>query len=93
MVISILLALAAALTLVSLASQNRIDHARITGEMDPHLNPFEVNYRNQAGMFGAYLGYLLDVLFGVIEIGSILWLHVVFPASGINRVTTRICGS
>ena len=63
-ILAVVLALVGALALISLVSHNRIDDGRITGEIDPHLNPFELSYQNQAGMLGAYLGYILSALLG-----------------------------
>ncbi len=61
------------LILVSLISHRSIDDARIAGEVDSHLNPFELQYRNQGGMMGAYLAFLLTALLG--------WLSYFVPLS------------
>jgi len=63
-VIGALLFVLALLMLVSLISNVSIDNARITGQADAHLNPFEIQYRNQGGMMGAYLSYMVLVLLG-----------------------------
>ncbi len=54
----------AATILIALISHSSLDDARIAGEMDQHLDPFEVQYRNQGGMLGAYLSYSLLVVLG-----------------------------
>ncbi|MDX9856865.1 MAG: DNA translocase FtsK 4TM domain-containing protein [candidate division Zixibacteria bacterium] len=61
------------LILVSLVTHRSIDDARIAGEVDSHLNPFELQYRNQGGMMGAYLAFLLTTLLG--------WLSYFVPLS------------
>ena len=60
----VLLFLLAALVLVSLVSHHHLDDRRISGEIDRYLNPFEIQYRNQAGMLGAYLACVLMVRWG-----------------------------
>ncbi|MBU0982634.1 MAG: DNA translocase FtsK [candidate division Zixibacteria bacterium] len=54
----------AVVLLISLVSHSRLDDDRITGEVDGHLNPFEISYRNQGGMLGAFLSYALTMLLG-----------------------------
>ncbi|MBD3403560.1 hypothetical protein GF420_11740 [candidate division GN15 bacterium] len=61
------------LILVSLITHRSIDDARITGEVDGHLNPFEVQYHNQGGMMGAYLSFVFTALLG--------WLGYFVPFS------------
>ncbi|UCD64583.1 MAG: DNA translocase FtsK 4TM domain-containing protein [Candidatus Zixiibacteriota bacterium] len=62
--LGVILFLLGLLILVSLVTHDRIDDSRITGETDGHLSPFEIRFRNQAGMLGAYLSYFLLVLMG-----------------------------
>ncbi|RKX26150.1 MAG: hypothetical protein DRP45_04210, partial [Candidatus Zixiibacteriota bacterium] len=54
----------ALLILVALISHSGLDNARITGEIDGHLDPFDIQYHNQCGMVGAYLSYFLSVIAG-----------------------------
>ncbi|MCB2201854.1 DNA translocase FtsK [bacterium] len=61
------------LVLVSLITHRSIDDARVAGEVDSHLNPFELQYRNQGGMMGAYLSFFLTALLG--------WLSFFVPFS------------
>jgi len=63
-IIGIVLMLLALLLVISLATSDYNDIARITGEIDSHLSPFEVEYHNQAGMLGAYLAFILSTLMG-----------------------------
>ncbi len=62
--LGVLLLLLAALLLISLVTHDRVDDLRITGEIDRHLNPFELAFRNQGGMMGAYLAYVTTTLVG-----------------------------
>ncbi len=52
-VLAVLLLLVALLCLISLISTDYVDARRITGELDSHLSPFEMSYRNQGGLVGA----------------------------------------
>ncbi|MEW5796744.1 MAG: DNA translocase FtsK 4TM domain-containing protein [Candidatus Zixiibacteriota bacterium] len=63
--------IAAVLILVALATHSSVDDARIKGELDRFLDPFEIQYRNQGGMLGAYLSYALMVVLG--------WLSFFIP--------------
>jgi len=63
-VLGALLLLLSLLLVISLITHNNLDDGRITGEVDKQLNPFEIQYRNQGGMMGAYLSYFLTVLLG-----------------------------
>lgn len=56
--------LLALLVLVSLVSHHHLDDARITGEIDRSMSPFDIQYHNQGGMMGAYLSYICLVLLG-----------------------------
>jgi S-DNA-T family DNA segregation ATPase FtsK/SpoIIIE len=67
-----ILCVLALLVLVSLTFHSRSDDARITGEVDGRLSPFEIQYRNQGGMMGAYIAFILTTLFG--------WLSYFVPA-------------
>ncbi|MEE8149432.1 MAG: hypothetical protein V3T75_03160, partial [candidate division Zixibacteria bacterium] len=58
-IFAVLLLLVALLCLISLISSDYVDAQRITGELDSHLSPFEISYRNQGGLVGAYLAYFL----------------------------------
>jgi len=60
----VLFFLFALLLLVSLVTHHQYDDVRITGEVDRHANPFELQYRNQGGMTGAYLSFVSLKLLG-----------------------------
>jgi len=62
--LGVLLLLLAALLLISLITHDQIDDLRITERIDGHLNPFELEFRNQGGMMGAYLAYVAITLVG-----------------------------
>lgn len=79
--IGIGLALIAFVIVSSLVTHHHLDDERITGELDFHLSPFEIQFHNQGGMFGAYLSYILLVLFG--------WLAYFVPA-GLFLVSLRL---
>ena len=61
------------LILVSLVTHSPADDIRITSEIDAHLSPFEIQYRNQGGMMGAYLAFTFFSLLG--------WLGFFVPFS------------
>jgi S-DNA-T family DNA segregation ATPase FtsK/SpoIIIE len=82
--LGVLVFLLAAILVVSLATHSYSDDARITGQVDAHLNPFEVSYHNQAGMLGAYLSYFLLTLVG--------WLSY-FLAAGLLVISLRLFSS
>ncbi len=63
-ILGLALMLLALLLIISLSTGHSTDIARITGEIDSHLSPFEVEYHNQAGMLGAYLAFILSTLMG-----------------------------
>lgn len=63
-ILGIAMVLLSLLLTISLATSHSTDVARITGEIDSHLSPFEVSYHNQAGMLGAYLDFILSILMG-----------------------------
>jgi len=88
-IVGIILTLLALLLIVSLATSYSLDVARITGEVDSHLSPFEIKYHNQAGMLGAYLAYILTTLMGwlafFIPLGLILFsLRLFLPKTSVN---------
>ena len=84
-IFALLLLLVALLCLISLISADYVDAQRITGELDSHLSPFEISYRNQGGLVGAYLAYFLTTLLG--------WLAYFLPlgliATSIRLFTSR----
>lgn len=69
---SVILILVAAVLVVALATRTDQDTARVLGELDANLNPLDLNFDNEAGVFGAYLSCYLDFLFG--------WLAFFIPA-------------
>ena len=81
----------AALTiLIALVTHSPLDDARITGELDRHLDPFEIQYRNQGGMLGAYLSYSLTVVVGwlayFLPLGLVLWALRLFSSGFADRL-------
>ncbi|MDH4158403.1 MAG: DNA translocase FtsK 4TM domain-containing protein, partial [candidate division Zixibacteria bacterium] len=82
--LGVVLFLLAVLILISLISHHRPDDARIVGEIDSHLSPFDVKYHNQAGMLGAYLSYICLSLIG--------WLAFFIPL-GLIFVSLRLFSS
>jgi len=74
----------AALILIALVTHDGLDDARIRGEIDGHLDPFEIHYRNQGGMMGAYLSYALTVTAG--------WLSFFLPL-GLILISLRLFSS
>ncbi len=76
-----LIFIVAVLILVALATHDGSDDARIKGELDRYLDPFEVQYHNQGGMLGAYLSYALMVVLG--------WLSFFIPI-GLMLVSIRL---
>lgn len=83
-VLGALLFLLAMLILISLVSHDNHDDTCINGKEDSHLNPFEIQYRNQGGMMGAYLSYIFSVLFG--------WLAYFIPL-GLIFIAFRLFSS
>jgi len=64
-VVGTLLFVMALMLLVSLITHHPLDDARISGDVDSHLNPItEIQYRNQAGFTGAILSSWLLFLLG-----------------------------
>ncbi len=82
--LGVLLLLLAALLLISLVTHDGVDDLRITGEIDRHLNPFELAFRNQGGMMGAYLAYVTTTLVG--------WLAYFLPL-GFIFIALRLLSS
>ncbi len=80
-ILGISLVLLSLLLLISLSTSHTTDIARITGEIDSHLSPFEVSYHNQAGMLGAYLDFILSTLMG--------WLAYFLPL-GLALMAVRL---
>ena len=70
-VLGALLIMLSLLLVISLITHSGLDDGRITGERNNQINPFEIQYRNQGGMMGAYLSYFLTVLLG--------WLSYFIP--------------
>ena len=88
--LGVLLLLLAALLLISLVTHDRVDDLRITGEIDRHLNPFELAFRNQGGMMGAYLAYVTTTLVGwlayFLPLGFIFIALRLFPSRLAGRL-------
>ncbi len=72
-VVGVILFLAALLILIALISHNNLDDRRILGEVDKHLDPLDIQYRNQAGLLGAYLAFASSILLG--------WLAYFIPVA------------
>ena len=83
-VLGALLLLLSLLLVISLITHNNLDDGRITGDGNNQINPFEIQYRNQGGMMGAYLSYLLVVLLG--------WLAYFIPI-GFLFISLRLFSS
>jgi S-DNA-T family DNA segregation ATPase FtsK/SpoIIIE len=79
-----LIFIVAVLILVALATHTGMDDARIKGEVDRFLDPFEVQYHNQGGMLGAYFSYALMVVMG--------WLSFFVPI-GLMLLAVRLFSS
>jgi len=76
--------MAAVLILIALVTHSSLDDSRIIGDVDRHLDPFEIQYRNQGGMLGAYLSYSLTVVVG--------WLAFFLPF-GLLLLSLRLFSS
>jgi len=83
-ILGIVTFLVALVILVSLITHSPLDDTRITGEVDSHLSPFELQFRNQTGMLGAYISYAFTVLLG--------WLAFFIPI-GLILVSLRLFSS
>ncbi len=80
-IIGIIVVLLSLLLTISLATSHSTDIARITGEIDSHLSPFEIGYHNQAGMLGAYIAFIMTTLMG--------WLAYFIPL-GLGLISIRL---
>ena len=87
--LGVLLFLLALLVLVSLITHYHLDDARITGEIDSRISPWEITYHNQGGMMGAYLSYFMLVLLGwlayFLPLGLILFSLKLFASEMASR--------
>lgn len=63
-VFAVLMILVSLILLIALVSQGAIDDRRISGEIDGSLDPFDLQFRNQAGMLGAYLAFICSLIMG-----------------------------
>ncbi len=57
--VGIILFFVALVIIVAMVTHNNVDDARLTGEIDKHLNPFKINYNNQAGLLGVFISFYL----------------------------------
>jgi S-DNA-T family DNA segregation ATPase FtsK/SpoIIIE len=74
----------AVLILIALVTHSSFDDGRIRGDRGGNLDPFEIPYRNQGGMIGAYLSFALMVVGG--------WLSLFLPF-GLILVSLRLFSS
>ncbi|MEW6050933.1 MAG: DNA translocase FtsK 4TM domain-containing protein [Candidatus Zixiibacteriota bacterium] len=79
--VAAVLALLALFILISLVTHRASDDAYIRGEADYNTSPYEFRFGNEAGMFGAYLSYLLYFLIG--------WLSIFIPL-GLGSLSLRL---
>jgi len=63
-VFAVLMILVSLILLIALISHRSIDDRRILGEIDGGLDPFDLQFRNQAGMLGAYLAFICSLIMG-----------------------------
>ena len=63
-VFAVLMILVSLILFIALVSQGAIDDRRISGEIDGSLDPFDLQFRNQAGMLGAYLAFICSLIMG-----------------------------
>ncbi|MFH2048382.1 MAG: DNA translocase FtsK 4TM domain-containing protein, partial [bacterium] len=63
-VFAVLMILVALILLIALISHRSIDDRRILGEVDGSLDPFDLQFHNQAGMLGAYLVFICSLIMG-----------------------------
>ncbi len=80
----IVLFLFALLILVSLVTHNGLDDARLSGEIDNHIDPFKIQYNNQAGLLG--------VIFAFYLLKTIGWLAFFLPM-GLILLSARMFSS
>ena len=83
-VVGALVFIVAVLILIALVTHSSFDDGRIRGERGSNLDPFEIPYRNQGGMIGAYLSFALMVVAG--------WLSFFLPF-GLILVSLRLFSS
>jgi S-DNA-T family DNA segregation ATPase FtsK/SpoIIIE len=88
------LVIVALFVLVALVSHDHIDDARIGGQVDGALNPWEINFANQAGMLGAYLSFLLYFVVGwlafFIPLGLVSVSLGLFSKAVVEKVRMRV---
>lgn len=70
-VLGVIFVVVSLLILLALLTYHPIDSARISGQVDGHLSPFEIQYHNQAGLVGAFISLWL--------IGALGWLSYFLP--------------
>jgi len=76
LVLGLLLSLLSLFLLTSLITHADIDDARIAGEIDSHLTPWEIPYQNQGGMLGAFLSFIFMTLIGWLSYFVPVWLLI-----------------
>lgn len=85
-ILGLLLFILALLVLISLITHSELDDARITNQVESHLNPFEIDYHNQGGMMGAYLALVFLYLIG--------WLAYFVPMgliiAGLRLISAKV---
>jgi DNA segregation ATPase FtsK/SpoIIIE, S-DNA-T family len=83
--VGLILMLIAAFLLVALVTHLPIDDARIKGDVDGQVSPFDLHFGNKAGMIGAYLAFYLLVFLG--------WLSFFLPVGlvsiGLNLISEK----
>ncbi len=86
----ILLILLAVLFLISLASHTDLDDQKLLGE----VNPFKIDFQNQAGTAGAYSSYLLFFFFGwlsyFVPLGLLILALHFFPGEWKFKITPAL---
>lgn len=80
-VVGVILFFMAMLIMVALITHHNSDDYRITGEIDRQLSPFEINFKNQGGIIGAYFAYFAMTIFG--------WLSFFIPF-GLVLISLRL---
>ncbi|MCM2271450.1 MAG: DNA translocase FtsK [candidate division Zixibacteria bacterium] len=92
--LGVVLVVVALFVLVALVTHETTDDARISGEVDGALNPWEINYANQGGMFGAYLSFVLYFVVGwlsfFIPLGLISVSLGLFSKSLVEKTRMRV---
>lgn len=82
--------LIALLLLVALISHSGYDDVRITGEVDSQISPFEMDFMNQGGMFGAYLAYFVLTIVGWLGFFIPLWLIIISLRMFKSEITVNL---